>query len=198
MHSCRKLTLNHGFAGHTVVVADHQIEAFHKNLQDFRAEYKPVGPTEETMVKSMADLSWALQDIAAQSTTLMTLLGAMSHNVPGIPEGEISFAVGQVQNLESKMKLLNLLGIYEQRKTRLFHSTRRELVQAQTERKQKADDEITLAAALRKNDLETRLPDEPAWDPKENGFVHSIAQIDDFLVQTKRLDRLKMTQKAAA
>jgi hypothetical protein len=50
---------------------------------------------------------------------------------------------------------------------------------------------MALAAALRKNDLDTRRPDEPEWDPKQNGFVYSTAQIDDFIAQGKRLDRLK-------
>src|SRR5258708_7845471 len=35
-------SLKHGFSGHTVVIADHEIEAFAKHLENFRAEYKPV------------------------------------------------------------------------------------------------------------------------------------------------------------
>ena len=57
---------------------------------------------------------------------------------------------------------------------------------------------MNLAASLRKDDLETRQPHEPAWDPKQNGFVYSIAQIDDVLAQKQRLDRLNLHKKAAA
>jgi hypothetical protein len=184
-------SLTHGFSGHTVVIADHEMEAFARHLENFRAEYKPAGITEEVMVKSLADLSWATSQMSAQSTTIMTLLSSKPCTIPGAPEGEISYAISQAQNLESQIKTLNLLGIYEQRKTRLFNSTRRELAEIQATRKAKEQEEMTLAAALRKNDLETRQPDQPAWDPKENGFVYSIAQIDDFLTQGKRLDRLK-------
>jgi hypothetical protein len=35
-------------------------------------------------------------------------------------------------------------------------------------------------------------------DSKQNGFVYSIAQIDDVLAQQTRLDRLNLHKKAAA
>jgi hypothetical protein len=81
------------------------------------------------------------------------------------------------------MKNHNLISLCEQRKTRIFNSTRRELAEIQANRKAKEQEELRQAAALRKNNLETRQPHEPAWEPRQNGFVCPMSQIDDFLSQ---------------
>jgi hypothetical protein len=120
-------------------------------------------------------------------------LGGNRHDprTEAAPTPEIADAIAKAAHLAELLPSLNTLSMYEARKTRLFMAVRKELVQIQTARKAAEQEERALAIALRKNDLETRQPGEPAWDPKENGFVYSIAQLDDFIAQNKRFDRLK-------
>jgi hypothetical protein len=198
----KKVSMNavkHNFCGQTCVVPEHEMEAYEKHFESFRKEFRPVGPSEEFLVQSLAELTWTTQQIRAMMASKISL--SATRVVPQAqtaPTPELSDAITRATSLDEMAPSLNTLGIYEQRKVRLFLSTRKELVQIQATRKAQEQQEMTLAAALRKNDLETRQPNEPAWDPKQNGFVYSIAQIDDFLAQEKRLDRLNLHKKAAA
>jgi hypothetical protein len=184
--------LKHNFCGQTCIILDHEIEDYGRHFESFRKEFRPVGPSEEFLVQSLSELTWTTQQIRAAAASKMSLGGnRLDPRSEAAPTPEISDAIAKAANLSEILPNLNTLGIYEARKTRLFIATRRELVEIQTARKAHEREEMALAAALRKNDLETRQPDEPAWDPKQNGFVYSVAQIDDFIAQSKRLDRLK-------
>jgi hypothetical protein len=190
----KKVSMNamkHNFCGQTCIIPEHEMEAYTKHFESFRKEFRPVGASEEFLVQSLAELTWTTQQIRAMMASKISMEG--NRMVPQCENAtpEIMAAIARATSLNEMAPSLNTLGIYEQRKVRLFLSTRKELVQIQAERKAKEQEEMTLAAALRKNDLETRQPDEPAWDPKQNGFVYSIAQIDDVLAQEKRLNRLK-------
>jgi hypothetical protein len=81
---------------------------------------------------------------------------------------------------------------------RLFTSTRKELVQAQTERKAREKAELELAMQMRRIDKATRLPEEAEWQPHENGFVYSLAEIDRKIALQDRFSRPIDSQKAAA
>ena len=81
---------------------------------------------------------------------------------------------------------------------RLFTSTRKELVQAQTERKAGEKAELEQAMQMRRIDKVTRLPEEPEWQPHENGFVCSLAEIDRKIALQDRFSRPTEPQKTAA
>ena len=55
--------LKHGFAGQTIIIPDHELEVYERHFAAFRSEHRPVGPTEEFMVQSLAEYSWAIQQI---------------------------------------------------------------------------------------------------------------------------------------
>lgn len=177
----RKVSLNslkHGFAGQTCFVPEHEREAYIEHFQSFRAEYKPKGPTEHFMVQSLAELSWSTQQIRAMANNIITLLGTLSSpRETGAEETDFSFA--QAANLDSHLKELNLLGIYEQRKQRLFNTTRRELLQIQTERKQSETEELATASKIRTADK--------SWHPAQDGFVCSVEEIDRYIARNERL-----------
>ena len=188
----------HGFAGQIVVIPDHEQEAFRQHLENFRAEYQPKEITEEVLVQSMADISWSTQQMAAHSINFMSILGSYPTNIPTSGNPQTDFAISQSQKAVAQIKALNTLSIYEQRKTRLFHNTRRELALVQAERKAKEKAELEQAAQLRKLCKLHRDRSVPEWHPSENGFVCSLAEIDRFIAAQDRFNRLIDPKKVAA
>jgi hypothetical protein len=184
----RKVSLNslkHGFAGQTCFVPEHEREAYMAHFQSFRTEYKPQGPTEQFMVQSLAELSWSSQQIRAMANNIISLLGTKSSpRETGNPE--LDFTLAQAANASEHLKELNLLGIYEQRKQRLFNSTRRELAQIQADRKRAEKEELEEASQIRKATKMTF----PSWQPAEDGFACSMDQIDRYIARTERLRTL--------
>ena len=181
----RKVSLNslvHGFAGQTCFVPEHEREAYIAHFQSFRAEWKPKGPTEQYMVQSLAELSWSVSQIRAMANNIMSLLGTKSSPRETGSENT-DFTLAQAANLSEHVKELNLLGIYEQRKHRLIVSTRRELVQMQTDRKAQEKEELTLAAEIRKATKQAFQP----WQPEEDGFACSVEEIDRYISLAERL-----------
>jgi hypothetical protein len=192
----RHNALKHGFAGQTLVIPEHEQAAFLQHLENFRAEYQPKGVTEEVLVQSMADVSWSAQQIAAHSLNFLST--PYPSNIPSSGNAQTDYAILQSQHAAAQIKSLNTLGIYEQRKTRLFHATRRELAQVQAERKAKEKAELEQAAQLRKLCKLHRDPAVPEWHPSENGFVCSLEEIDRYIAAQDRFSRLVDPKKMAA
>jgi hypothetical protein len=190
----KKTRLNavtHGYAGQTVVVPDHEVEAYNKHFASFRAEYQPVGPTEEFMVQSLADLTFSASQIRALTTNRIYLAGARPvHNTNETHSPETENAMAQAFSAKDLAPSINTLGIYEARKMRLFNTTRKELVSIQTERKAREQEELEEAATLREADKKRRQPHEKEWHPSENGFVCSIAEIDRYIFRQNRRNQL--------
>jgi deoxyribodipyrimidine photolyase len=178
------------FAGATVIIAESQKEIFKAHFESFKTEYRPVGPTEEFLTYSLAEISWAAQQIRAKGQTVLTMIGTLQDHLEDHGDPILNFELAQAANLANNLKEVNLLGIYEQRKMRLFTSTRRELVQIQAERKAREIEELEEAAITR----ETAPPD---WQPSHDGFACSIAQIDRYLLKKSRQNAPAPTQNGA-
>jgi len=78
----------------------------------------------------------------------MAVMGSKPNSIPGERDAQLDYALSQAVHANENLKNLNLLGIYENRKARLFNATRRELVQVQAERRanEKAEREAAKAA----------------------------------------------------
>jgi len=172
-------SLTHGFAGQTVLIPAHEEEAYTKHFQDFRAEYQPKGPTERFLVQSLAELSWATQQIRCQINNYISLAGAKCPPMAESGNPETDFSVSQATALDSFLPKINLLGIYEQRKQRLFNSTRRELVQIQEARKEAEKEELIEAAYFRQ-------ASPSKWNPADDGFACSLPEIDRYIAINRR------------
>ncbi len=187
----RMNALTHGFAGHTVVIPDHEMDSYARHFGSFKSEYKPVGPTEEFLCQSLADLTYSASQIRSVMTNRINTAGCRP--IPNSNEThspKTHHAMAQAFSAVELAPALGTLGTYEARKMRLFHTTRRELIQIQTERKAREKQELEEAAKLREADLKTRQPHENEWQPTENGFVCSITQIDQFIAARTRRDSL--------
>jgi hypothetical protein len=189
----------HSFAGQVVIVPEHDLENYNNHFDSFFAEYRPVGPTEAFLVQSMANLTYSVQQMRAIETNRMYLAGARTFpNGNGSHTPETENAMAQAFSAVELAPTYNTLSIYEARKMRNFHTTRRELLAIQTERKSREKEELEAAAELREADRNTRQPDEKEWHPSENGFVCSIAEIDRYLFCLSRRDELLKRQKGVA
>jgi hypothetical protein len=191
----RKVSLNpikHGYAGIACFIPAHEQPDYEKHFQGFRADYKPKGKTEQFLVQSLAQLSWSVEQIRATSTSLMSLLGTQHAPFETGDDG-MNFNLAQAANIGDHLKELHLLGIYEQRKLRLFNQTRRELTELQTARKLQEKDELTEAAQIRKAAKRAFQP----WQPEQDGFACSIEEIDQYIARTERLTSLAGGAKSA-
>jgi hypothetical protein len=196
----RKLKLNpltHGFAGQTCFIPDHEKDAYCEHFKSFRAEYKPKGPTEQFLVQSLSELSWSSQQIRAVSTNLMALLG--TKNCPReTGDDGLDFNLAQAANVGDHIKDINLLGIYEQRKVRLFNSTRNELLKLQADRKLAEKEELETASQIRKACKSAFQPGQREWQPSEDGFACSLEEIDRYIARNERLKSLAGGLKMAS
>ena len=187
----RMNAVTHGHAGLTVVIPDHEVEAYKKHFDSFHAEYRPVGPTETFLVHSLADLSFGTSQIRTVITNRLYLAGARPvHNSNETHSAETDNAMAQAFSAKDITPSINTMGIYEARKMRLFNTTRKELLAIQTERKLREKEELEEGALLRQADQKTRQPHENEWHPSENGFVCSLAEIDRYIFRQNRRDQL--------
>jgi hypothetical protein len=177
----RKVAMNsmtHGFAGQTCFIPDHEKDAYAKHFQEFRAEYKPKGPTEQFLVQSLAELSWSIQQMRAMATNMISMLG-IDRAPRATGDAVVDFQLAQVANVGESLKQINLLGIYEQRKHRLFLSAQKELAALQAQRKANETQELAEAAQLRQTSPKT-------WQPAQDGFACSVEEIDRFISRNQR------------
>jgi hypothetical protein len=184
----RKVSLNpvkHGYAGIACFIPAHEQEDYEKHFQQFRADYKPKGKTEAFLVQSLAQLSWSVEQIRSTTTSIMSLLGSQ-HAPFETGDDSMTFNLAQAANVGNHLKEINLLGIYEQRKLRLFNSTRRELAELQKERKLQEKEELTEAAQIRKAAKKAFQP----WQPEQDGFACSLEEIDSYIARNERLESL--------
>jgi hypothetical protein len=182
-----KVSLNsikHGFASKVVVVLEHEREAYLAHFANFREEYQAVGPTEDFLVHSLADLSWAIQSIRAEITTYLSMQASRDTGAYTGDNPEDNAAITQAENLEAHARALNTLGIYEQRKMRLFAAARKDLVQLQAERKAKQQLDLEAAAEYR----ETAKIAKSDWNPAEFGFACSAQECDRFILRRNLLN----------
>jgi hypothetical protein len=196
----RTVSLNamtHGHSGHGCFVAEHLKEDFKSHFQDYQSQWKPKGAEEDFLVHSLAQMSWSLITIRDTSESLMVMLGAKSSPWE-TGNAQQDFMAAQAAHFGDQMKQLNLLGLYENRKQRLYNTTRDKLVQIQTQRKADEAEALKNASLLRRAALKSIQLHEKEWLPSEDGFVCTVAEIDRFISYTDRLAVASGGVKAAA
>ena len=177
----------HGFASQVVVMPDHEMPAFQEIFQNFFGECRPKTHTEHFLVQSLAEITWQLSKIRAQETNIMTLFNYTGASPIKTGDERGDLALNQAKGTLDHAKQLNTLSIYEQRKMRLFRETLKELISLQAARKTAEIEDLNKAAAYRK----AMQTNNPTWQPAEDGFVHSLEQIDAFIQRDEREHTVK-------
>jgi hypothetical protein len=121
----RKVAMNaikHSFAGQTMLLQSHEVDAFNRHFESFRKEYRPGTATEQFLVQSLAEISWSTQQVRAALANAMTIAG--NREWPDVHEShtpEIGTAIARSRAVEIAAKELNLFSIYESRNALLQH-----------------------------------------------------------------------------
>jgi hypothetical protein len=174
----------HGLTGQTIILPAEDLDAYTAFTRTFFDDYKPVGIRENQLVQSLADTSWRLNRAAALENNLVGL-GFDEHQnsiSTDHPEAHAAFVITEAMREQNRM--LSVLGLHTARLSRHFKETLKQLDEAQEKRRATEAHQLAEAAALYQMDQKQGLP----YNPTEDGFVFSTAEIETFI---RRRDRLK-------
>jgi uncharacterized coiled-coil protein SlyX len=143
--------LRHGLTAQTVVLPTEDPDAYQLHLKSYTGEYNPKGATESDLVRSLADLSWRLNRVAALETNLLD----------------------EAESAESLSKALANLSMHSQRLSRQFERTAAQLRDLQTTRRAQEQAELDKLLDI----LEMHEYSGEPFDPTPHGFVFSDSEI---------------------
>ncbi len=186
--------LRHGLTGQTIVLPAEDLAAYQRHAQAFLDEYHPQGATETQLVQSLIDLAWRLNRVAAAETNLLTL--GLTEHAGQIdtehPEAHDALAVALAFR-EHNRALANI-SMYSQRYHRQFERTLAQLRELQQARRDNHNQELFEAAGLLEMQREAGLQ----YNPAEDGFVFSNAEIETYIRRSRRLDEAAERAYAAS
>jgi hypothetical protein len=159
--------LRHGLTGQIVVMPSEDLQAYQLHLKSFTDEYHPQGATEANLVQALADASWRLNRVAALETNVL-ILGITQECDP------IAGALAIASALESQSKALANLSMHSQRLSRQFERTVIQLRDLQKTRRAQEKNDLNGLLDI----LEMCESQGETYNPSEDGFVFSPAQID--------------------
>ena len=183
--------LRHGLTGQTIVLPTEDLAAYQRHAQAFLDEYQPQGATETQLVQSLIDLAWRLNRAAAE-TNLLTLgitehAGQIDTEHPQAHE-----ALAAALAFREHNRALANISMYSQRYHRQFERTLAQLRELQQARRDAQNQQLFDAASL----LEMHQQDGLPYNPADDGFVFSNADIETYIHRSRRLD--KATDRAYA
>jgi hypothetical protein len=176
--------LRHGLTGHIVVLPTEDKVAYQIHLRRFVDQFQPKGALEEQLVQSLGDTTWRLNRVPATEATFLTL--AAEDLLDSVPTNEprAAAALAQAQAFHHQSHTLANISIYEQRLARLFDRTLKQLREIQAERREHEARQMIDAAQILQMHEERDLP----YDPSQDGFVFSTAEIETFIRRRDRID----------
>jgi hypothetical protein len=155
--------LKHGLSAKALLLPSDDPAAFQRHLDTFLNEYQPQGPTEQQLVRTLANNSWQLDRVNRLEQALFT------HSDENL-------------TLDSQMRALASLSSHRHRLTRSFESTIKQLQQLQKERRSEEQKRLWDASRLSALAEHKGLP----YDPAQDGFVFSKKDIEAFLQREQR------------
>jgi hypothetical protein len=176
--------LRHGLTGQTVVLPSEDHDAYQRHSQSFLDEHQPKGATETQLVQSMIDSSWRMNRAAAVESNLFSLgITEMDDRIPASqPDADAALAMAMA--FREYTRAFSQISIYSQRLARQFERALEQLRTLQEERRTREHHDLFDAATLFKVHKEDGLP----YNPAEDGFVFSNADIETYIHRSERLD----------
>ncbi|HWY45925.1 MAG TPA: hypothetical protein VNX70_00990 [Bryobacteraceae bacterium] len=176
--------LRHGLTGHVVVLPTEDLTAYQRHLQRFVDQFQPKGALEGQLVQSLGDTTWRLNRVPATEATFLTLAAENQLDSIHTNEPRAASALALAQAFHQQSQALANISIYEQRLARLFDRTLKQLREIQAERREQERRQMNDAAEILEMHQERALP----YDPAQDGFVFSTAEIQTFIQRRDRLD----------
>jgi hypothetical protein len=156
--------IKHGFTGKTVHISEEEKEAYQAHVRDFKGQYSARTPLERSLRQQLTDLHWAINQIAVEQFDAVRLL-------------QKALAESDAAQAAVATRVLNTLGIYEQRKRRAAAETETQLQAARSSRIGQENADIRRAAGY--NEMFKAKGQD--WNPADLGFVCTIDQIEAYL-----------------
>jgi len=176
--------LRHGLTGHVVVLPTEDQAAYQCHLKRFVDQFQPKGALEEQLVQSLGDSTWRLNRVPALEATFLTLAAENHLDSIRTNEPRAASALALSQAFHAQSHSLANISIYEQRIARLFDRTLKQLREIQAVRQEHERREMMAAAEILEMHEERDLP----YDPTQDGFVFSTAEIRTYIQRRDRLD----------
>ena len=179
--------LRHGLTGQTVVLPNEDHAAYERHSQSLLDECRPKGPIETQLVQSLIDTSWRMNRAASVETNLFSLgITEMEDHVhANHPEADAALAMARA--FRQHVRAFASISVHSQRLARQFERTLALLRQIQAERRVTERMALDQAAKILKMHKAGQPDDQPApYNPSEDGFVFSTAEIESFIRREER------------
>src|ERR1700733_2328536 len=176
--------LRHGLTGHVVVLPTEDQAAYQHHLKRFVDQFQPKGALEEQLVQSLGDTTWRLNRVPATEATFLSLAAEDHLDSIRTNEPRAASALALAKAFHHESHALANISIYEQRLARLFDRTLKQLREIQAKRREHERRQMTDAAEILQMHEEREIP----YDPAQDGFVFSTAEIQAFIQRRDRLD----------
>jgi len=173
----------HGFTAQVTVMTEEDRIHHDAFVSDLIADFAPVGAEETFLASSAAEEAWRLHGMRAHINNLISI---GHHDGTGdryeTEHAEIHTAITAATVVRDQAKELALLSLYEQRTLRAWEKYRTQLRALQSERKAKRAEDMDKARLVSQLNKTQGLP----WNPADDGFVFSNAEIDRYTEQYHR------------
>ncbi|MGH9591981.1 MAG: hypothetical protein ACRD5L_02740, partial [Bryobacteraceae bacterium] len=178
----------HGLTGQTIVLPWEDREKYEALRTGLMDDLQPKGAYEEQLVQTIVDASWKLnRAVAAEANMFAHYLHEREGFIlTGNEEIDTAMTIGHVYRTETAM--LAGMALCCQRIERLRRNARVELETLQAARKTREAEEMGDAAELRKAVATKGVP----YNPAEDGFVFSVAEIDTYIRRMERREEAGM------
>ena len=150
--------LRHGLTAASPVLPTEDPEAYESHLRSFLDEYQPATPTETQLVRELADTAWRLNRIPLLEARLLSGADGLS--------------------ILDAHRLLQNLGVQNNRLSRQFHKSLDQLRAIQLDRRTRQARALKRAAALFELNKTKGIQYDPAAHPDDDGFVFSESEIE--------------------
>jgi len=185
--------LRHGLTGQTVVLPTEDHSAYQRHPQSLVDDCQPKGAIETQIVQSLIDTSWRMNRATAVETNLLSLgITEMESRIhANHPDAEAALAMALAFR-EHNRAFANI-SVHSQRLARQFERTLAQLRQIQAERRATELRQLENAAKILKMHKHQHRSSEPApYNPADDGFVFSNAEIETFLHREERMQQAKI------
>jgi hypothetical protein len=172
--------LRHGLTGHISLLPTEDREAHDAFCNELIDSFTPDTPMETQLANSIAEDSWRLNRARAIENNMFALGHGHQHR-------EAQIALADAETFLTQAAAFNLLSIYEQRINRNLQRNMKLLRELQAERKAVHNHALEEAKLLAQLNLMNGLP----YEPEQNGFVFSIAEINRAIDRDNRLAAAK-------
>jgi hypothetical protein len=179
----KKSSLNawrHGLTGQTVVMPHEDMQSYLAFRKDLEARLQPADALESQIAGRMIDIQWRLNRCFSMEMAVY----ALGHSESPATADQIDTVTTAARVLHDKKSTIQVLGMHEQRLTRMYKNAKADLESLQAARKNHDLQQLIEASSIRNLKQTLKQP----WDPAENGFDLSLPEIDRYLNRQKNLD----------